>query len=143
VVRSDNLPQDLVAMERVLGGVRVVLCTLSMLSNSRVMAAGLARLVPIQTVVVDEASQIEAGDYLPLVGRFASTLKKIVCIGDDKQRECSGGFVRGLEPDGTWTVPPYGQEDVPELQSVFELKHLKRNEVFLDTQCMLCSVRMV
>jgi hypothetical protein len=143
VLRSDKLPPDLVAMERVLGGVRVVLCTLSMLSNSRVMAAGLARLVPIQTVVVDEASQIEAGDYLPLVGRFASTLKKIVCIGDDKQRECSGGLVCCLDPDWTWPVPPYGQEDVPELQSVFELKHLKRNEVFLDTQCMRYSARTV
>jgi hypothetical protein len=33
------------------------------------------------------------------------------------------------------TVAPYGQEDVPELKSVFEWSHLKDNAAFLDTQC--------
>jgi hypothetical protein len=32
-------------------------------------------------------------------------------------------------------VAPYGQEDIPELRSVFEWPHLKDNAVFLDTQC--------
>jgi hypothetical protein len=32
-------------------------------------------------------------------------------------------------------VAPYGQEDVPELKSVFEWPHLKNKAVFLDTQC--------
>jgi len=32
-------------------------------------------------------------------------------------------------------VAPYGQEDVPELRSVFEWPHLKQGAVFLDTQC--------
>jgi hypothetical protein len=32
-------------------------------------------------------------------------------------------------------VPPYGQEEVPELKSIFEMRHLRQNEVFLDTQC--------
>jgi hypothetical protein len=37
--------------------------------------------------------------------------------------------------DSGSTVAPYGQEDVPELKSVFELPHLKNKFVFLDTQC--------
>jgi hypothetical protein len=32
-------------------------------------------------------------------------------------------------------VAPYGQENIPELKSVFEWPHLKDNAVFLDTQC--------
>jgi hypothetical protein len=61
---------------------------MSMLSNNRMMSCGLPRLVPVQTVIVDEASQIEVGDYLPMVDRFKTTLKKIACIGDDKQCMC-------------------------------------------------------
>jgi len=37
--------------------------------------------------------------------------------------------------DSGSTVAPYGQEDVPELRSVFEWPHLKHGSVFLDTQC--------
>lgn len=43
------------------------------------------RLVPPQTVIFDEASQIEIGDYFPLLYRFQPTLQKLVFIGDDKQ----------------------------------------------------------
>ena len=32
-------------------------------------------------------------------------------------------------------MAPYGQEEIPELKSVFEWPHLKENAVFLDTQC--------
>ena len=40
-----------------------------------------------------------------------------------------------VDIDGGFTVAPYGQEDVPELKSVFEWPHLKDNAAFLDTQC--------
>lgn len=35
------------------------------------------------------------------------------------------------------TVPPHGQEDVENLQSIFEVPHLNKPEktIFLDTQC--------
>jgi AAA domain len=66
-----------------------MLCTLSMLSNQRLHAGGFTQLVPVNTVIVDEASQIEVGDYLPLLSRFRSTLRKVVFIGDDKQRMLS------------------------------------------------------
>jgi superfamily I DNA and/or RNA helicase len=56
-----------------------------MLSNNRL--APFARIVPVQTVIVDEASQIEVGDYLPMLHRYQRTLQKLVFIGDDKQCE--------------------------------------------------------
>jgi hypothetical protein len=54
-----------------------------MLSNSKL--SFFTRLVPVEIVVVDEASQIEIGDYLPMLSLFQTTLQKLVFIGDDKQ----------------------------------------------------------
>ena len=83
LIRSDDFPPDLVAAERRLAGSRVILCTLSMLSNDKL--ATFARLVPLQTVIFDEASQIEIGAYFPMLVQFRPTLRKLVFIGDDKQ----------------------------------------------------------
>lgn len=85
LIRSDEFPDDVVGAERLLLGSRVMLCTLSMLSHDKILLFG--QVVPIQTIVVDEASQIEIGDYLPPLQRFKTTLRKLVFIGDDKQRE--------------------------------------------------------
>ena len=84
-MRSDVFDSDPVVIDRLLLDTRVVLCTLSMLSSSRIDE--ITRRVPIQTAIFDEASQIEVGDYLPLLYRFRSSLQKMVFIGDDKQRE--------------------------------------------------------
>jgi superfamily I DNA and/or RNA helicase len=54
-----------------------------MLSNNKLRV--FTHSAPIELVVVDEASQIEIGDYLPMLFRF-KTLQKIIFIGDDKQR---------------------------------------------------------
>lgn len=43
-------------------------------------------IAPLHMVIVDEASQIEVGDYIPLLQKSAKTLEKLVFIGDDKQR---------------------------------------------------------
>ena len=67
-----------------------MLCTISMLSNDRLMECGFTKIVPVQTIIVDEASQIEVGDYLPMLARYKTSLRKLVFIGDDKQRECQG-----------------------------------------------------
>ncbi|KAJ6508011.1 AAA domain-containing protein [Mycena vitilis] len=83
LIRSDILTDDLVATERLLLRSKVILCTLSMVSNHRI--SPIARLVPLQTVIVDEASQVEIGNYLPMIERFSTTLRKLVFIGDDKQ----------------------------------------------------------
>ena len=64
-----------------------MLCTISMLSSGRLMQCGFTKVVPVQTVIIDEASQIEVGDYLPIFARYKTSLRKIVFIGDDKQCE--------------------------------------------------------
>ncbi|KAG2074290.1 hypothetical protein BDR04DRAFT_1071679, partial [Suillus decipiens] len=85
-----------------------------MLSNPRIEE--FTRRVPVQTVIFDEASQIEVGDYLPLLQRFRHKLQKMVFIGDDKQ------------------LAPFGQDDVKKLQSIFEFPHLRKRAHFLNTQ---------
>ncbi|KAG1840498.1 AAA domain-containing protein [Suillus subalutaceus] len=60
-----------------------ILCTLSTLSNPNIDT--ITRIVSVQTVIFDEASQIEVGDYVPLLQHFQNSLKKMVFIGDDKQ----------------------------------------------------------
>ncbi|KDQ57105.1 hypothetical protein JAAARDRAFT_95213, partial [Jaapia argillacea MUCL 33604] len=87
-----------------------------MLSSNKLRVAGFTTLVPINTVIVDEASQIEIGDYLPLLHLFKPTLRKLVFIGDDKQ------------------LAPYGQDDLGDLRSIFEIPHLRQGAIFLDTQ---------
>jgi hypothetical protein len=84
VIESSMFPDDVVSVNRLLLGCRVILCTLSMLSNPKLRF--FTHLVPIEIVVVDEASQIEIGDYLPMLSLYRTTLQKLVFIGDDKQR---------------------------------------------------------
>lgn len=36
----------------------------------------------------------------------------------------------------TYPVPPYGRDKASDLQSIFEIKHLKARAYFLNTQCM-------
>ncbi|KAI6042882.1 P-loop containing nucleoside triphosphate hydrolase protein [Pisolithus marmoratus] len=93
----------------------VVLCTLSMLSSSNLIKSGAFRVAPLQTIIVDEASQIEVGSYIPLF-TTTTTIRKVSFIGDDKQ------------------LPPHGQEQIGALQSIFEVEHLKKHRILLDTQ---------
>ncbi|KIM67497.1 hypothetical protein SCLCIDRAFT_1106126 [Scleroderma citrinum Foug A] len=80
------------------------------------------RIAPVHTIIFDEASQIEVGDYIPAIRHFSSTLRKMVFIGDNKQ------------------LAPYGQEEVGGLQSIFEFDHLLEKAIFLDTQYRLPCV---
>ncbi|KAJ2926342.1 hypothetical protein H1R20_g10754, partial [Candolleomyces eurysporus] len=98
---------------RDLKGCRVVLSTLSMLSSTFITK--FTRHIPMKTLIVDEASQIEVGNYVPAFIAFSS-LRKVCWIGDNKQ------------------LPPHGQEELEELRSIFEVPHLKKHVVFLDTQ---------
>ncbi|KAG2367894.1 P-loop containing nucleoside triphosphate hydrolase protein [Suillus spraguei] len=121
-IRSDMFGGGPVAVSRLLLDTRVILCTLSMLSNPRIEE--ITRQVPVQTVIFDEASQIEVGDYLPLLQRFQHSLQKMVFIGDDKQ------------------LAPFGQDDVRKLRSVFEFPHLRKQAHFLDIQsCRFLDVK--
>lgn len=55
------------------------------MSNPQI--ATMSRLVPPEIIIFDEASQIEIGDYFPLLLRYQVVLKKLVFIGDHKQRK--------------------------------------------------------
>ncbi|KAI6041735.1 P-loop containing nucleoside triphosphate hydrolase protein [Pisolithus marmoratus] len=119
VVRSDSFSKDLVDVSRELCGARVILCTLGMLSNDHI--APYVQLNPVDILIFDEGSQIEVGNYVPVLRQFGRTLSKIAFIGDHKQ------------------LPPYGQEDISTLQSIFEVKHLRKEVLFLDTQYRMPS----
>ena len=136
MIHSGNVGGTEKESERLLLESRVVLCTISMLSTNRLTKCGLTKIVPVQTVIVDEASQIEAGDYLPILAKHKTTLRKMIFIGDDKQCRCEEyTWMKSWNTNSGSTVPPHGQEDVPELRSVFEWPHLKQGAIFLDTQC--------
>ena len=62
---------------------QVILCTLSMLSNKNIDK--FTEVIPLRTLVVDEASQIEVGNYIPVFTAFKDSLRKLCFIGDDKQ----------------------------------------------------------
>ncbi|KAI5122763.1 hypothetical protein M0805_009845 [Coniferiporia weirii] len=83
---------------------KIVICTMSMLSNNRVLA--FSKSIPLQYLVVDEASQIPMTKYLPIISRFGKKLKKFCFIGDDKQ------------------LPPFASDTSDALDSVFENKAL-------------------
>lgn len=153
LIRSDEFTNDPTATENQLLESRVILCTLSMVSSFRISA--ITRLVPIETLIVDEASQVnvallfslprtsrhtkvEIGSFIPVISRFA--LKKLVFIGDDKQ--CTSPFFDVQCFPDIHTVAPYGQEDIEKLQSVFEMKHLRQGAIFLDTQCTFSPIEV-
>ena len=55
---------DPIETERTFDGCRVVLCTLSMLSNPALDNCGVYRLLPLEVLVVDEASQIDVTEFM-------------------------------------------------------------------------------
>ena len=67
-----------------LSNVKVILSTVSMISHP--LLSKFTRAIPMKTVIVDEASQIEIGSYIPMLITFSS-IRKMCFIGDDKQCE--------------------------------------------------------
>lgn len=63
-MRSDELPDNEVGMERALGNSYIILSTLSMLSNPALEANGTFGLAPVERLVIDEASQIRIFEFL-------------------------------------------------------------------------------
>jgi len=109
IIRSDEFKPNL----QDLSGIKVILCTLSMLSHPRINL--FTSRVPLKYLVVDEASQIKVSDYIsPITSN--PTLRKICFIGDDKQ------------------LPPFGQDEIEDIESIFERPHLRTSAVFLDRQ---------
>ncbi|KAG5643663.1 hypothetical protein DXG03_000543, partial [Asterophora parasitica] len=118
VLRSDDFAtcSGAVSIQRLLGDSCIVLSTLSMLSNPILDRAGVFQVVPLERLVVDEASQIKIEDFLPIFQKFHRTLAKVCFFGDPKQ------------------LPPFGKNRVPELRTIFDLSHLEESGGFLDTQ---------
>jgi hypothetical protein len=92
IIRMDNVPTKPTALKKVLQGTQVILCTLDTISNPKLRE--FTQAIPVNSVVIDEASQIEIGQYLPLFELFSGTLRKLSFIGDDKQREVFSLFFR-------------------------------------------------
>ncbi|THH13352.1 hypothetical protein EW146_g6849 [Bondarzewia mesenterica] len=118
IIRSDDLPTDDrkgVATERLFGDTTVVLCTLSMLSNPIMDLCRLFILIPVRRLVIDEASQIDVFEFIHLFDKFRRDLLKVCFFGDPKQ------------------LPPYGSEQA-KLETIFEIKHLRKTAYFLNTQ---------
>lgn len=88
IITSELLSDPNVDVQHELHGSRVILCTLSMLAHSVLIRSGVTRLVPVETVIVDEASQIEIHDYIPILNKFHYSIRKLAFVGDDKQRTC-------------------------------------------------------
>jgi AAA domain len=133
VIRSDRFAK---ISAHVFKDCKVMLCTLSMLSNHFIRK--FTSQVPIRILVVDEASQIEIGDYVTVFSDFHRTLCKAIFIGDDKQ--CMFSLSLPVyDIYNPFTVPPYGQEDLQDLQSIFEIAHLRKFALFLNTQCQHLS----
>jgi len=90
VIRSDAFSAK--TTKEVLGNAKVILCTLSMLSSQRMLSAKFTSYIPVNTLVVDEASQIQIQDYFPVFAKL-KTIHKVCFIGDDKQ--CMFFFLGG------------------------------------------------
>ena len=84
IIVSDKFPKP-GALRKTLQGTQVILCTLSMISNTKLQDVGFTKEVPVINVIIDEASQIEVGQYVPLFKSFGKNLRKICFVGDDKQ----------------------------------------------------------
>lgn len=89
----------------------------------------------MNSVVVDEASQIEIGQYLPLFESFGDTLRKLCFIGDNQQREVFYIFPLRYLIFHFFAVPPHGHDSLKDLRSIFELEHLQASAAFLNVQC--------
>jgi len=86
---SDRLPKPN-DLHKVLKGSQVIISTISMMSNPKLQGLKLTEVVPVINAIIDEASQIEVGQYIPLIKSFGNTLQKLCFIGDDEQcRSCS------------------------------------------------------
>ena len=103
VIRSDDLPKSPQMVLKLFGDATVVLCTLSMLSNPKLVECGLVNVLPMKSLVIDEASQIDVFEFMVIPAlsiwtisntlnqhlfyKFSKDLTKVCFFGDPKQRE--------------------------------------------------------
>lgn len=68
-------------------GIKVILCTLAMLTGPPVRIAELHKLLPPHSLIVDEASQITMSDFLPAMYLLGEHIRRLGFVGDPRQRE--------------------------------------------------------
>lgn len=135
---------ELDAINELMGGVRVIIATLSMLSSHNLMVNSFFTTFPMGALLVDEASQIRLDELPHIFNRFRKTLDRVAFFGDERQREprtlipekteLNDGFFVCPSPP-LFAVAPYNSAQVPQIQSVFQLPHLKADAFFLNTEC--------
>ena len=106
LIRSDQFFES--AGRAKLRDVSVILSTLSMLSNKFI--SKFTQHIPVKILVVDEASQIEIGQYISVFSAFKSTLRKVCFIGDDKQctflQKCLNSLLKNIHSTSFWPRGP-------------------------------------
>ncbi|KAJ3846366.1 P-loop containing nucleoside triphosphate hydrolase protein, partial [Lentinula lateritia] len=133
LIRTDELPDNVLGMSRLIGSSTVILSTLGLLSNTALETNGLFQVVSVERLVVDEASQINVFEYMHIFHQFRRSLVKVCFFGDPKQ--CKYLFNPIMSP--LLSIPPFGQERVKTLQSIFDIEYLKPTSYFLDIQYRL------
>ncbi|EIW84319.1 hypothetical protein CONPUDRAFT_50679 [Coniophora puteana RWD-64-598 SS2] len=104
-------------VQRELQGCSVVLCTLSMLSNPVLHRQNIFKTFPLRTLIIDEASQIEVGEYFSVFNSH-DTIRKVCFIGDDQQYRMPpqiGAFISEAIYSGllqSWEDHPITGEDM-------------------------------
>ncbi|VDB83226.1 unnamed protein product [Peniophora sp. CBMAI 1063] len=83
-------------------GVRVIICALASVTDRQLRQ--LKKALPVQTVVVDGADQIDLNDYIPLIHGHSSTLARLVFVGDMEQQP---------------------SRDAPSVRSIFDVAHFQ------------------
>src|SRR6266852_680886 len=73
--------------------------------------------------------------------RLASHYEK--CALSETTSSVSCCSIIALSETQRIVVPPYGQDDLQNLQSIFELEHLRTSLTFLDTQCAYIRSRHI
>jgi regulator of nonsense transcripts 1 len=153
VRRSDELPTQKVAMERELGGSYIILSTLSMISNPSLHDNGTFDIIPVERLIIDEASQINifefmVGDYFPSppISQHSGSCSTYSLGFNQGFRK----FVSSVTPSSVsssacliWSlskqikVPPFGQDNVPSIKTIFDLtlKSHPKHCFFLNIQC--------
>ncbi|EJU03682.1 hypothetical protein DACRYDRAFT_105842 [Dacryopinax primogenitus] len=118
LITLDDLPDKMEDLWHALRNYPVILCTLSMMSSRTLITRGLFEVIPVQNLVIDEASQIFTGDFPHLFYRISTDLKKLQSPHDYYLYT---------------PVPPFGSDLSEELSTVFDLPHLQKNMHFLRT----------
>ncbi|KAI0333205.1 hypothetical protein GY45DRAFT_320850 [Cubamyces sp. BRFM 1775] len=91
IIRSDELFGTNFDPVHRIGKAKIILSTLSMLSNPWMVTSGIYAHCPVQYLVVDEASQIDTVEFMHLFDKFdkLDRLHKVCMFGDPEQRSRS------------------------------------------------------